>query len=67
MTLVSEHPAPARIATGPHAHCLTPMVEVEKKRRKTVGWMCEHALCGRTWKELPPIPERLTGCPGGGR
>lgn len=56
MTLVTDRPA--QLATG--AHRLAPMVEVERKKRKTVGWQCQN--CGTTWPELPPVPERLTGC-----
>jgi hypothetical protein len=62
MTLLSDAPTPLR--HGGIAHCLVPLVEKSSGFRVTVGWMCKRPLCGVSWDELPPISERLTGCPG---
>lgn len=61
MTLLSERIASARdVESIPNAHCLTPLVEVVKNRRRTAGWVCK--WCGESWRELPPIAARLVGC-----
>lgn len=58
MPLLSEERAPV----GTQAHRLRPLVEVERGKRRTVAWVCLN--CDEDWPELPPVPERLTGCTG---